>query len=135
MFKEDSGAVMSVTKIVAAGDLVEIAFKSFPSRISTGKADAVLEYTGEGQILTSGVLPSAASIRSKGFLAVRIDLDDEAFARELPLGGAGTTAIYTKVGGPFHAITKIALRMKAGLTTCRFRAGQDWRQRQNRGRS
>jgi hypothetical protein len=42
-------------------------------------------------------------------------LDDKVFASELPLGAAGTTAIYTKVGKPFHLITKIALRMKSWL--------------------
>ena len=39
----------------------------------------------------------------------------KAFARELPLGGAGTTAIDIKFGGPFQVITKIALRMKAWI--------------------
>ncbi len=100
---------------VASGDVVEIAFKSFPNRIVTAKVDTILEYTGEGQLLTTGVLPVATTIGSKGFLAVRIVLDDDAFARELPLGGAGTTAIYTDIGNPFHSITKIALRMKSLL--------------------
>ena len=86
------------------------------AQLELERADVrALGYTGEGQLLTSGVLPSAVSIGAKGFLAVRIDLDDAAFARELPLGGAGTTAIYTKFGGPFHVITKIALRMKAWI--------------------
>jgi len=100
---------------VEAGNEVEIAFKSFPNRISTGKVDAVLEYTGEGQLLTQGRIPEVSTIGSKGFLAVRIRLDDDTVARELPMGGAGTTAIYTNFGGPFHAITKIALRMKSLL--------------------
>jgi hypothetical protein len=56
-----------------------------------------------------------ATLGSKGFLAVRIKLDDDDFARELPLGGAGMTAIYTKKGDPFHLITKIVVRMKSFL--------------------
>jgi multidrug resistance efflux pump len=100
---------------VEAGNEVEIAFKSFPNRISTGKVDAVLEYTGEGQLLTLGKIPEVNTIGSKGFLAVKIILDDDAVARELPLGGAGTTAIYTNFGGPFHVITKMALRIKSLL--------------------
>lgn len=35
--------------------------------------------------------------------------------KELPLGSAGTTALYTKIGGPFHVISKVALRMKAWI--------------------
>jgi len=100
---------------VASGDDVEIAFKSYPNRIVTGKVDAILEYTGEGQFITQGKLPVAATVGSKGFLAVRIILDDDAFASELPLGGAGMTAIYTKMGDPFHLITKIVVRMKSLL--------------------
>jgi len=105
----------NLLKNVAPGDSVEIAFKSFPSRLVTGKVDAILEWTGEGQLMSSAVLPSAATLGSKGFLPVRITLDDEAFAREVPLGAAGTTAIYTTVGKPFHAITKIVVRMKTWL--------------------
>jgi multidrug resistance efflux pump len=100
---------------VASGDDVEIAFKSFPNRIITGKVDAILEYTGEGQFITQGKVPVMATVGSKGFLAVRIILDDDDIARELPLGGAGMTAIYTKMGDPFHLITKIVVRIKSLL--------------------
>ena len=103
----------NLVKNVAPGDEVEIAFKSTPGRIATGKVDGVLEYTGEGQLEPSVVVPVAATMGSKGFLVVRIKLDDQDMAKELPLGGAGTTAIYTKVGGPFHVISKIVIRMKA----------------------
>jgi multidrug resistance efflux pump len=103
----------NLVKNVAPGDEVEFAFKSTPGRIATGKVSAVVEYTGEGQLEPSGVVPVVATLGSKGFLVVRIKLDDEDLARELPLGGAGTTAIYTKVGGPFHVISKIVVRMKA----------------------
>ena len=46
----------------------------------------------------SAIVPSAANFGSQGFLAVRIYIDDEQLARELPLGAAGATAIYTEVG-------------------------------------
>lgn len=105
----------NLLKNVAEGDAVEIAFKSFPNRLITGKVEAILEYTGEGQIFTQGVLPIAADIGSKGFLAVKIALDDAAVAKTLPLGGGGMTAIYTNVGDPFHLITKVTIRMKSFL--------------------
>ncbi len=52
-------------------------------------------------------------MKRTGYGQVRIVLDDEAFARKLSLGGAGTTAIYTTVGNPFHIITKITMRIKS----------------------
>lgn len=103
----------NLVKNVAPGDEVEIAFKSTPGQIATGTVDAVLEYTGEGQLEPSVVVPVVADLGSKGYLVVRIKLDDPDLARQLPLGGAGIAAIYTKVGGPFHVISKIVIRMKA----------------------
>lgn len=105
----------NLVKNIAAGDKVEIAFKRFPSRLALGKVDAILEYTGEGQLQTSGVLPVAATLGSKGFIAVKISLDDPEFAKQVPLGAAGATAIYTDVGKPFHVISRIVVRMKAWL--------------------
>ena len=100
---------------VQPGDKVEIAFRSLPGRITTGKVDQALEYTGEGQFEPSGVLPVAKDLDSQGLLVVRIVLDDQKLAQELPLGGAGTVAIYTQAGRPFHIISKITLRIKAWM--------------------
>ena len=44
-------ADLNLLKNVESGDTVEIAFKSFPNRIAMGTVDAVLEFTGEGQLL------------------------------------------------------------------------------------
>ncbi len=105
----------NLLKYVKSGDSVEIAFMRKPGQIATGTVDAVVKYTGEGQFVAGGTLPVAATIGSKGFLVVRISLDDEELAKTLPLGAAGTTAIYSGFGKPFHSISKIALRMKGWL--------------------
>ena len=100
---------------VEPGNVVEIAFKSRPGRITTGKVIAVIESSGEGQFITTPQLPIAADIGSKGKLLVRISLDDKKSAKELALGGGGITAIYTNSGKPFQIITKIVVRVKAWL--------------------
>ena len=97
---------------VKAGDKVEVAFKRLRGKIASGKVEAVVPYTGEGQLLPSGNLPVAANMGSKGKLAVRIRLDDEDLAKELPMGAAGATAIYTDFASPFHIITNITVRIK-----------------------
>lgn len=122
------GAFMDMTDTVVAGvfpqntlkyvepdNVVEIAFKSRPGTIATGKFDTILDYTGEGQLTPEGVLPIAADLGSKGYLVVRIKLDDEKLARELPLGVAGALTIYTNVGRPFHVISKITIRIKGWM--------------------
>ena len=100
---------------VKPGNEVEIAFKRRPGQVVTGKVREVVPYTGEGQMTQTAVLPSAASIGSEGFLAVLIDLDDEQLAKELPLGAAGSTAIYTDFGKSLHIMTKISIRIKAWM--------------------
>lgn len=103
----------NMLKYVEAGDTVEIAFRRIPGVIATGTVDAVVKYTGEGLFSASAKLPVAASVGSKGFLLVRIRLDDEALAKSLPLGAAGSTAIYTGFAKPFHLISKVVIRMKS----------------------
>ena len=58
---------------------------------------------------------ASASAGATTSLTVRDALNsalDEELARDLPLGGAGTAAIYTKALGPFHLISKVTIRMK-----------------------
>jgi multidrug resistance efflux pump len=102
-------------KNVKAGDVAEIAFKSRPGQIATGKVEVVVNYTGEGQFAPSLVLPIAADVGSQGYLAVRITLDDEDLAKQLPLGAAGAVAIYTDSGKLLHIMSKISLRMKGWM--------------------
>jgi multidrug resistance efflux pump len=117
-FMDTSNAVIAAVfpqnllKNVAVDDEVEIAFKSFPGKIATGKVDAILEYSGEGQLEPSGVIPVVATLHPDGYLVVRIKLDDKELEKQLPLGGAGTVAIYTKALKPLHVITKITVRIK-----------------------
>ncbi len=94
---------------------VEMAFNSKPGRLFTGKVENVIEATGEGQFKPGGTLPSAATIGSYGMLAVKIRFDDAQAAHELPLGAAGTVAIYSDWGKPFDIISKVTLRMKKWL--------------------
>ena len=102
----------NVLKNVQPGNVAEMTFRRFPGKVYSGKVESVVEYTGEGQFVPSGTLPEASSVGSKGYLVVRIQLDDTDVAKTLPLGAAGTTAIYTDMGQPFHLISKITIRIK-----------------------
>ena len=88
---------------------VEMAFKSQPGRLFRGTVANVIQATGEGQITTGGKLPSAASIGSPGYLAVKIRLDEDEPAELLEMGSAGVVAIYTDWGKPFAMISKVAV--------------------------
>ncbi len=100
---------------VKAGDKVEVAFTRLRGKIADGKVEAVVPYTGEGQLLPSGNLPIAANLGSKGKLAVLIRLDDNDLAKELPMGAAGAVAIYTDFAQPFHLVSQVTIRIKGWM--------------------
>jgi multidrug resistance efflux pump len=105
----------NLLKNVKSGDPVDVAFKSSPGRVVTGKVEIVVEATGEGQFAPTGDLLVAADVGSKGSLLVKIRLDDDAAAAALPVGGAGAVAIYTQSGKPFQVISKVYMRMLCWL--------------------
>jgi multidrug resistance efflux pump len=100
---------------IKPGQSVEMAFNTRPGQLFQGKVENILQATGEGQYAPSGKLPSAAAVGSKGFLAVKISLDDPEAGRELALGAAGTVAIYSDFGKPIHFMSKVGIRMKKWL--------------------
>ncbi len=97
---------------VKPGQKVEMAFKCQPGKLFHGTVADVIQATGEGQFTTGGKLPSAASIGSPGYLAVKIRPDEGESAELLEMGSPGVVAIYTDWGKPFAMISKVAVRMK-----------------------
>ena len=107
----------NVVKNVQPGNSVDVAFKSRPGEIHAGKVDQILAWTGEGQLqrANSTVLPVVKNLKSEGFIAVRITIDDPDIAISLPLGAASSVAIYTDTAKPFHLISRITIRIKTWL--------------------
>jgi len=98
---------------VKPGDAVEIVFKTLPGQVFPGTVNSIIPATGEGQLMVSGNLPSAAQLFSRGLLAVRFELQDQELAKQLKMGTAGVAVIYTDVGKPLHAISKITIWIHA----------------------
>ena len=96
------------------GQLVEIAFKSRPGKIFTGKVEAVILVTNEGQTVISGTVPDTQKVQAEPFF-IRVGLDDKSAEKQLPGGSAGTAAIYTDSAGMTHIIRKVMIRMETYL--------------------
>ena len=92
------------------GQDAEMAFKTRPGRIYTGKVKAVIRVTHESQGVTGGVLPAAEPIQAEPFF-VTIQLDDPEATKELPAGSAGNAVIYTERAAFTHIIRKVMIRM------------------------
>jgi RND family efflux transporter MFP subunit len=101
-------------RYLAAGQPVEITFKFEPGVIRTGKVDTIFQAISTGQTQVSGTAVAPKEIQSAPFV-VRVRLDDDALARRLPAGSAGTAAIFTEAVKPTHIIRKVLLRQIAIL--------------------
>jgi RND family efflux transporter MFP subunit len=101
-------------RYVAAGQPVEITFKFEPGVIRTGKVETIFQAISTGQAQVSGTAVAPEEIQSVPFV-VRVRLDDDALARQLPAGSTGTAAIFTEAAKPTHIIRKVLLRQIAIL--------------------
>ena len=99
-------------RYLAAGQPVELTFKRTPGTIQTGRVESILQAVSTGQVQVSGQAVTPRAIEAAPF-AVRVILDDEAFARSLPAGSAGAAAIFTDRMTSTHVIRKVLLRQIA----------------------
>jgi len=105
----------SAVRHVKVDDTVEVVFASLPGKVFTGKILAIAEATGDAQLAPSGLIPTFTGQPIIGRRPIRISLDDEATLKEMGQGAQTFVAIYTQKGKPFHAITKVVVRMQAWL--------------------
>ena len=91
---------------------VEVTFKYRPGEIFTGRVEAVLQATSAGQGAVSGTAATPKQIAAAPFV-VRVRLDDQEVANELPAGSVGEAAIYTDRVKPAHVIRRVILRQLA----------------------
>ncbi len=99
-------------RFLKQGQPVEMAFKTIPGRVFSGKIHTILQVASQGQLAVSGTLPQAGPIQAEPFF-VRIELDDDPQLIQLHPGMVGTAAIYTKNAAPTHMIRKVMIRMEA----------------------
>lgn len=103
----------SAIRYIDEGDAAEVVFDRHPGRVHTGVVSGVAEYTGSAQLEPSGQLPTMTGAPSAGRYVVRVALDEPDV--HIPQGAAGTVAVYTQRGKPFHIISKVVMRMQAWL--------------------
>jgi RND family efflux transporter MFP subunit len=94
------------------GQPVELTFKFFPGRVYTGKVQSILQAVSSGQVSASGQAVTPKDVQAAPFV-VRVKLDDDAIARQLPAGSAGDAAIFTDRVKAAHMIRKVILRQMA----------------------
>jgi RND family efflux transporter MFP subunit len=101
-------------RYIEPGQEVEVTFKFAPGHIYLGKVESVLQAIATGQAQLSGTAVTPRAIEAAPFV-VRVRLDDEDFAQNLPAGSTGTAAIYTEHLRPTHVVRRVILRQIAIL--------------------
>jgi len=105
----------SASRYVQLGDAAEVVFAARPGVVYAGTVSHVIRASGSSQLTASGQLPTMTGAPETGRWSIRVRLDDEDAARELPQSAAGMLAVYTERGQPFHVISKVVMRMQAWL--------------------
>lgn len=98
---------------IEPGQEVEIAFKSRPGEIHTGKVRFLIPATAQGQAQVTGFAVQPLPNVAPGPFIVRIDLDDPDVAAGLQPGTVGSVAIYTTKVTMAHVIRRVMIRMDA----------------------
>ena len=106
----------SAIRLVKVGDEVEIVFNTIPGKVFSGQIERVIKVSSQAQLTASSTLPAMTGVPVNDRWGIRVTLDDEQQAKELPQGAAGTLAVYTSKGKAVHIISKVTLRIKAWLT-------------------
>jgi multidrug resistance efflux pump len=104
----------SALDFVQVGDAVEIAFDRFPGRIVSGRVDAFVPATGQGQLPPSGTLLEWTTAPVPGRFAVILELDG-ADELTIPGGAAGAAAVYTDRAAAIRIVRKVVVRMTTWL--------------------
>jgi len=107
----------SASRYIQLGDPIEIVFTFMPGKVFSGTVNGIARMSGGTQLAPSGQLPTMTGQPETGRWAVRAELQDSALTKRLPQSAAGTMAIYTDRGKPFHIISKVVMRMQAWLGT------------------
>ena len=104
----------SAIRYIQIGDPVEIIFSLQPGRVYSGKIKYIIKASGEAQLVADEILLTFSGKPINGRWIVRVALDDPEAAASLPQSTKGTLlAVYTQKGKPFHAISKVVMRMQA----------------------
>ena len=98
---------------VEAGDDAEVAFDAVPGRVFSGKVRSLVDAIAAGQLATTATLVEPATLTTAGRAVAIIDVSEEMYDYEIPLGSTAQVAIYTKHWHHLSLLRKILLRMRS----------------------
>jgi multidrug resistance efflux pump len=99
---------------VQPGNEAEFALNTYPGRIIKAKVDSIVWAQGQGQLQTSGTIPTTGAYpQAPGRFPVKLDVEGEDRDLFLAAGAVGHGAIYTDEVKPIHLLRMVILRIGA----------------------
>jgi multidrug resistance efflux pump len=98
---------------VDAGDDAEVAFDAVPGRVFSAKVRSLVDAIAAGQLATTATLVEPATLTTAGRAVAIIDVSEEMYNYQIPLGSTAQVAIYTNHWHHLALLRKILLRMRS----------------------
>lgn len=96
---------------IKVGNEAEISFPGIPGRVFKGKVTSTLNAIAEGQLSPSATMVSVNPRIQEGLIPVVIEITSDMSQFYLPMGSAGTIAVYSDEFHHVSIIRRILLRM------------------------
>ena len=100
---------------VTAGDEAEITLDTYPGRVIKAKVDSILWAQSQGQMDSSGRLPTTTFTPPPGRFPVKLVVEEKDKALFLAAGALGSAAIYTPRFSAIQIIRKVLIRVESYL--------------------
>ena len=102
------------------GNHAEVIFPGLPGRVFQGKVSKILNAIAEGQLSPAAAMVKVNPMAPEGLIPVFIEFEEDMSQYYLPMGSAGTVAVYSERWHHVTIIRKMLLRMKSWQNFAHF---------------
>jgi len=96
---------------IQPGFKAEVIFIALPGKVFTATVEGMSDIMAQGQLLPDGKLLSVNGVTPPGRVLVKIDIEDDLSAYQLPAGAKAYVAVYSETWKPVAIIRQVILRV------------------------
>ena len=96
---------------IQPGFKAEVIFIALPGKVFSATVDGISDIMGQGQLLPDDKLISINGVTPAGRVLVRVNIEDDLSAYQLPVGAKAYIAVYSESWKPVAIIRQVILRI------------------------
>ena len=96
---------------IQPGFKAEVIFIALPGKVFSATVEGMSDIMGQGQLMPDDRLLSVNGVTPPGRVLVRINIEDDLSAYQLPVGAKAYVAVYSKTWKPVAIIRQVILRV------------------------